>query len=234
MQSFPPPRARPWKPARSAVLVSSLLLVSACAAQGGGEPLTPAQQQLQQANQRFATTVGEGALVGAVLGAGLGYLTGGARGAAIGAAAGGVAGVATGWAVAHNNLAQAHTEANLNQAIREANNDADAYDRSAAASMQIAAEFHNQLALLNQRYASHSISAAQYQATIASYRNSADTMRKQLTEMAKESAGLRADAGSYRSPDLARDANRIDQARQREAAALGDLDRALSAVPTTG
>ena len=107
-------RTRQYKPtlrapARTAVVVASLLTLSACAGQVGGPPLTPAQAQLQQANQRFAATVAEGAVVGAVGGALLGYLAGGARGAAIGAAAGGVVGAATGYAVAHKNLSQTHT-----------------------------------------------------------------------------------------------------------------------------
>jgi hypothetical protein len=205
--------------------------LSGCATQNGGQPLTPAQAQLQQENRRFATTVGEGALVGALGGALIGYLSGGAKGAAIGAAAGGLVGGATGYAVAHNNLRQAHTESNLQAAIQQANGDAEAYERSAAASAQIAADFRTQAAELNARYKAGTISYAQYQSSVASYRASADTMRKQLASMQSESAGLHSDAGAYGSHDLSQAATRIDAARQREAASLRALDDALSAVP---
>ena len=89
------------------------------------------------------------------------------------------------------------------------------------------------MAELNARYAAHTISAAQFQTSIASYRSSADTIRKQLASMQSEGANLRADAGTYRNADLGRQASRIDGARQREAAALQSIEASLSAVPVT-
>ena len=220
----------PWKLARILAADALAVNLSACAVPTGGQPLTPAQAQLQQENKHFAATVGEGALVGALGGALIGYLAGGNKGAFIGAAAGGVAGGATGYAVAHNNLSHAHTEANLQNAIQEANGDAGAYERSAAASAQIAADFRAQAAELQSRYKTGAISYAQYQSSIASYRTSADTMRKQLTSMQSESVAWHADAGTYASPDLNQAALRIDAARQREAELLRSLDEALSEV----
>jgi hypothetical protein len=219
-----------WKLAKTLAAIALLVNLAACAGQTGGQALTPAQAQLQQENKHFAATVGEGAVVGALGGALIGYLAGGNKGAIIGAAAGGVAGGATGYAVAHNNLSHAHTEANLQKAIQEANGDADAYERSAAASAQIAADFRAQAAELQARYKTGAISYAQYQSSIASYRTSADTMRKQLAGMQNESVAWHADASSYGSPDLNQAAMRIDAARQREAESLRSLDAALSAV----
>jgi len=118
-----------WTLAKTLAAIALAANLSGCATPTGGQPLTPAQAQLQQENKHFAATVGEGALVGALGGALIGYLAGGSKGALIGAAAGGVAGGATGYAVAHNNLSHAHTEANLQSAIQEANGDAAAYER---------------------------------------------------------------------------------------------------------
>jgi hypothetical protein len=219
-----------------AVCLAALLALSACATAGGGEPLTPAQAQLQQANQRFVTTTVEGTVGGALLGAGIGYLTGGARGALIGAGAGAVAGTAVGYAVAQNNLSQSHSEANLQNLIQQANADADAYERSATASAQIAADLRSQIAQLDGQYAANTITASQYRAKIASYHTSADLMRKQLADMAQESGTLRSDSASYggaHGAALNNAADRIARARQSEAASLNDLDTALAAVPAS-
>jgi uncharacterized membrane protein len=217
-----------------AIGLAAVLTLSACASAVGGQSQTPAQAQLQQANQRFATTTVEGTVAGALGGALIGYLAGGARGAVIGAAGGAVVGTAVGYTVAQNNVSHSHTEADLQNLIKQANDDAAAYERSAAASVQIAADLRNQAAQLDAQYAARTISASEYQARIASYHSSADIMRKQLTEMDKEADALHADAatygGSHRS-ELNQSANRIRAARQNEAASLSDLDVALSAVP---
>jgi uncharacterized protein YcfJ len=208
------------------VALATILTLSACATTSN-VPLTPAQAQLKQQNERLVTTVAEGAIVGAVIGGLLGYAIGGGRGAAIGAGAGLATGAATGYAVAQNNFRQARTESNLQGLIKQADADADAYERSANASAQIAADLRAQNAQLNAQYASHAISATQYQGQLANYRTSAETMQKQLTSMDKEAADLRADG----SPQLIGAASRIDAARQREAKALQDLNSDLSAVP---
>ena len=171
--------------------------------------------------------------MGAVLGAGLGYLNGGARGALIGAGVGSVAGGAAGYAVAHNNLAHSHTQADLQKAIQEANLDADTYDHSAAASMQIASDLRNQMAQLRQQYNSHTISAAQYQASVATYHDSAETIQKQIARMKTTADGLQADSANYHSSDLGQAATRIRMASQREQASLQSIQEQLSAVPTT-
>ena len=74
------------------VLCASSLTLTACAGQvQPSQSLTPAQQQLKDANQRFNQTVGEGAVIGALAGGVLGAVLGGrnkAQMAAIGAGLG--------------------------------------------------------------------------------------------------------------------------------------------------
>ena len=212
---------------KTSIVVATALLLSACTTGFGSEPLTPAQAQLKQANDHFATTVAEGAIVGALLGAALGAALGGGRGAAIGAGAGLAAGTLTGYAVAQKNFQQTRTEANLQSLIQQANSDADAYERSAAASAQIASDLRMQSATLAAQYNSHAITLAQYQGRIANYRASADIEQKQLASMDAEVAQLRGDGSASLDPAV----GRIDAARQHEAAALQDLQTELSAVP---
>jgi chromosome segregation ATPase len=201
------------------------------------EPLTPAQQQLKDANHRFNQTVGEGALVGALIGGVLGAALGGRSAlqmAALGASAGALIGGAAGYGVASKNLAQAHTEENLKKAIAEANQDALAYQRSATASEQIAADAQSKIALLDQQYKQKTISAAQYQRSLQSYRESADIMRKQLTQMDQETASLRADATTVSPADakiMIASAHDIEAARTQERQNLKALEDVLSAVP---
>lgn len=227
-------RPRIKKPGKITLSLAAALSLSACAGQMGGDPLTPAQQQLQDANKRFVATTAEGAAAGAVLGTLVGYAAGGARGALIGGLGGAALGTAVGYSVAQNNLNQSHTEANLQALIQQANEDAAAYERSANASSQIASELRDKIASLDAQYAAHSISAAAYQAQIASYRKSADTMRQQVADMQKESATLHADAassGGYHGTELDSAAGRIDAARRSEESSLHDVDQAMSAVP---
>src|ERR1700739_1681071 len=95
--------------------VAALLTLSACAGQMGGQPLTSAQQQLQDANRRFAVTTAEGTAAGAVLGAAVGYAAGGKQGALMGGLSGAAVGTAVGYSVAENNFNQSHTDGNLPQ-----------------------------------------------------------------------------------------------------------------------
>jgi uncharacterized membrane protein len=229
--------ARPasWKLRTTAAIVAILLVVSGCAEQMGGAPLTPAQAALKRENQRFVVTVGEGAIAGALLGAGIGYLAGGGKGALIGAASGGALGAAAGFAVAQNNVRQSRTEANLNRLIQEANADAVAYERSAAASAQIAADLRAETARLRQNIAAGGSAVAQSQQTVASYRASAAIMRSQINDMQTKVTTLRGDSAAFNGADghqLATSASRIEAARRREAASLQQLESALAKVPT--
>lgn len=211
-----------------AVITAAALTLTACSGQMmGGPPMTPAQAQLQQSNDRFTETVAQGAIVGAVGGALLGYLTGGARGAMIGAAAGTAVGAAGGYAVARNNYKQQRTEANLAALMREANSDAAAAERDAALSTQIANDLRGETAQLRARLNARTITAAQYQASLSNYRTSADTIRKRMDATGKRTQELRDTA----AVELNGPIQRMDDARRREAEALRVLDAELAAVP---
>jgi hypothetical protein len=200
---------------------------------GSGPPLTPAQEQLQQANNHFASTVAEGAVLGILGGALIGYLGGGAKGAVIGAAAGGVAGSVAGYLVASNNYEQQKTEAHLNAYIQEANTNASYYQTSAAAAEQIANDLREKVAQLDAQYQSGALTAHQFNADIASYRDSRVTMGQQIAKMEADTNRLRDDAtkAGPNGAALSAAADRTDQARQREVEALRDLNSSLSAVP---
>jgi len=91
-----------------AAAAAALLLLSACATtNAGGEPLSPAQQQLRSQTERFNETVATGAVVGALALGILGALLAGPRnrgeGAALGALAGAAIGGASGYYIATRN-----------------------------------------------------------------------------------------------------------------------------------
>jgi uncharacterized membrane protein len=213
------------------------MTVSACAV-GPSVPLTPAQQRLYDANRRFAQTVNEGAIIGMIAGAALGAALGGSKSGAqlalVGAAAGGALGSAAGYAVARSNYAHAQTEDNLQKAIAEANEDAAAYQRSAAASEEIAAEARAQVAELNAKYQQKTITAAQLNANIAGYRQSAEIMRKQIGDMDSGKESLRADARTAAGPNaqiMLAKAREIEAARAKESRSLDQLEQLFSSIP---
>jgi hypothetical protein len=234
-----------FTPARRglAVLMACIMLLAGCAGQLSGPPLTPAQQQLKSANDRFNQTVGEGALIGALalglVGAGIGAATGGGKGALIGlgagAALGGAVGAAVGYNVARKNYAQARTETNLKRLIAEANQDADAYHRSAVASRDIAREARIKIAALDAQYRAKTITAEQYRQSALSYKSSADIMQSQLTSSQEKILAMRADAasqpGGSRS-ELLNDAHQVELARRALKESSDSLAATLAMVPS--
>jgi hypothetical protein len=226
-----------------AAVMACILLLAGCASQTGGAGLTPAQMQLQQANDRFRQTVGEGAAVGAVtlglLGAGIGALAGRGKGALIGlgagAAVGAALGTAMGYVVARKNYLQAKTEENLKQLIAAANGDADAYHRSAVASRDIAAEARTKIAALDQQYRAKQITAEQYKQSAQTYKTSSDIMQSQLTTSTEKVTAMRTDAqgqtGEDRN-DLLNDARQVEIARRTLKESSDSLAATLAMVPS--
>lgn len=219
------------------------MLLAGCAGQMGGPPLSPAQQQLKQANDRFNLTVGEGAAVGAValgiLGAGVGALAGGKKGALIGlaggAALGGAVGAAVGYNVARRNYAQARTEDNLKQLIAAANQDADAYHRSAMASRDIAKEARIKIAALDAQYRARQITAEQYKQAAMTYKSSQDIMQEQLNSSSDKITAMRADAAHQSAGDrneLLNDAHSVELARRALKESSDSLAATLAMVPS--
>jgi hypothetical protein len=226
-----------------AALMACIMLLTGCANQFAGVNLTPAQQQLKQANDRFSQTVGEGVVVGALalglLGAGVGALAGGKKGALIGlaagAAVGGAVGAALGYNVARNNYAQSKTEQNLRQLIAEATQDASAYHRSAAASRDIAAEAHTRIAALDAQYRAKKITAEQYKQAASTYKSSADIMQAQVSSSSQKITEMRTDATSQTGEDrsqLLNDARQVELARRALKESSDSLAASLAMVPS--
>lgn len=221
-----------------AVLLSVTLLLSACA-QGVSYDanLSPAENELRQANQRFNQTVGEGAVIGALGGAVLGAALGGrnrVQGAALGAAAGGALGAAAGYGVASNNARQSGSEQAYSTLIQEAQADADAYRRSANASRAIAQEAETKLASLNQQYRARQISAAQYSEQISRYRGSLDLLNQRISEASTKSAQMRSDArraGGSNGAALLASANEIDSSNAQLRSDASRISNVLASAP---
>jgi hypothetical protein len=228
-----------------AALMAGVLMLAGCASQTGtgGQPQSAAQMQLQQANDRFMQTVGEGAAMGAatlgLLGAGIGALAGRGKGALIGAGAGvalGAAlGSAMGYIVARKNYLQAKTEENLKQLIAAAHGDADAYHRSAVASRDVAAEARTKITALDRQYRAKQITAEQYKQAAQSYKNSSDIMQTQIASSTDKAKAMRTDAqgqtGEDRS-DLLNDAHQVDAARRALKESSDSLAATLAMVPS--
>jgi hypothetical protein len=225
--------------------MACILLLAGCASQTGtgGQPQSAAQMQLQQANDRFRQTVGQGAAIGAatlgLLGAGIGAMAGGGKGALIGlgagAAMGAALGTAMGYVVARKNYLQAKTEENLKQLIAAAHGDADAYHRSAVASRDIAAEAHTKIAALDKQYRAKQISAEQYKQAAQSYKTSSDIMQTQIASSTDKVNAMRTDAkgqtGEDRS-DLLNDAHQVEVARRALKESSDSLAATLAMVPS--
>jgi hypothetical protein len=226
-----------------AALMACIMMLAGCAGQLGGPPLTPAQQQLRSANDRFNLTVGEGAAIGAIalglVGAGVGAMAGGKQGALIGLAAGaalgGAVGAAVGYNVARKNYAQSRTEDNFKKLIAEANQDADAYHRSAMASRDIAKEARIKIAALDAQYRARTISAEQYRQSALTYKSSSDIMQAQLTSSADKIKEMRSDATNQSGDDrgqLLNDARQVELARRALKESSDSLAATLAMVPS--
>ena len=218
----------------SFALAATLLAAGCTATDTSG--LSPAQQAVEQSRQhRTATTTAEGALGGAALGALVGGLTHGTRGALIGAAAGGAVGGVAGYAVAQNNYSHSRTEADLNTAVDDANQQAALARQDADRSRQIASEARAASARLQAQYRSGQINASQYRASLASYQTSLNSLQEisrtygeQITQIrqnasiapARGAASLRAS-----SSDMAASKATVDQS-------VRDLQATLAATPS--
>ncbi len=213
-------------------VLSAVLLFGACAMDTSG--LSPAQQSLEQSKRRFVTTTAEGAIGGAALGALVGGLTHGGRGALIGAAAGGALGGVAGYAVAQNNYSRSHTEADLNAAVSDANQQAVQARDDAGRAQQIAAEARASAASLQAQYRAGQINASQYKSRLASYQTSLASLQElskgysdQITQI-RQNAAIAPGAGgaSLRasSSDIANSKATVDQS-------IGELYKTLAAAP---
>jgi hypothetical protein len=222
-----------------ALLVTSCLIVTACATGGNDPSLSPEENQLRAANARFNQTVGEGAAVGAVGGALAGALLGGHNrlaGAAIGAAAGGALGAGAGYVVARNNATRSHSEADYQKAIGEAQQEANDFRTSAQSARIIADRAVRELAVLDAQYRSKQITGAQYRAQVSKYQQDNRLIQDQAKEADSEVTSLRSFAngsGQNRGVVLQSAAD-IDNSRSSLQSYAAAISRALSSVPDAG
>ena len=183
----------------ASMLLAASMGLSACAGQVAYDSnLSPAQNQLRQSNARFNQTVGEGAVTGAVIGGLAGLALGGrnrAGAAAMGAAAGGALGAGAGYLVARNNLSRSSTEAQFNDAIAQAQDEASKFQSSAQASRQVADQAYAEAQRLRGQVRSGQITQAQYRAGVAKYQVDRDAIQTQISEARKASSAMRQDAG---------------------------------------
>lgn len=221
-----------------AVAASAAILLAGCAAGGGyGDPsLSPAQNQLRQSNARFNETVATGAGAGALLGGIAGLALGGrnrGEAALIGAAAGGALGAGAGYAVASNNLSRASSEAQFNDAIQQANAEANRFQSAAQASQQVADEATAEARKLNGQLRAGQITQAQYRAGLSKYQADNEAMAKQISKAREVAAGIQRGAqvasGANRG-ELFRSKADIDMSIQQLEQGQIRLSRALDGV----
>jgi uncharacterized protein YhaN len=157
----------------------------------GDEGLSPSEAELLAAAKRNASTRIQGASVGAVGGCLAGFLGGRAftddtavvaGTAAAGCVAGGFAGYAAGAYVAEVNTQAASQQADLQDRIDAANADAARYREAANAAERTVAELRTEIGSLNQRYAAHQITAAEYADQLDNVETSALSMRVLIGE----------------------------------------------------
>jgi len=211
-----------------AAAAAALLLLSACATtNAGGEPLSPAQQQLRSQTERFNETVATGAVVGALALGILGALLAGPRnrgeGAALGALAGAAIGGASGYYIATRNERFATREQAANARIAAANREAADLERTALAAEQVAKENRARLAALQARVRAG-------QATQAELRAQAATAREDLGLMNEAIAHSRKVEGAMRADGVPQAAS-VQESRRRMEEAARELEGALAQVP---
>jgi len=217
------------------VLVAGSMMLAGCAQQGAFDPnLSPAENQLRQANSRFNQTVGEGAVAGALLGGLAGLALGGRNrvgAAALGAAAGGAFGAGAGYLVARNNLSRSSSESQMNDAIAQASQDAEAYRSSASASQQIADAAYADAQRLGAQVRSGQITQAQYRAGLAHYQSSLDILNKQSSSAQRTATSMRQDGanvGGQNGAQLASTARDVEASQREIEANRVRLSRALA------
>lgn len=218
-------RARPL--ARAAALA---FVLSACATTHGadGEPLSPAQRQLREQNERFAETVATGAIAGALLLGLVGALAAGPRnrgeGALVGAAAGAALGAAAGHYIAKRNQRFATREQAAAARIAAANEEAAEQEAAAQAAQAVAAENRAKIARLEARIRAGEANAAQ----LARSRRAAEEDLAAIDTAIENNRRVEA---AMRSDGAIPQADRVAESRRRMEESARELREALARVP---
>lgn len=215
----------------AALAVAALLALSACASTHGadGAPLTPAQRQLREQNQRFNETIATGAVVGALTLGILGALLAGPRhrgeGALVGAAAGAAVGAAAGHYLAQRNERYATREQAARARIDAAEREAAELAATARAAEQVAAENRAKLARLQQQARAGQATAAQLEVQRRAAEQDLALMDSAIDHSRKVESAMQADG----VPDQAA---RVAQSRKRMEESARQLREALARSPS--
>lgn len=215
----------------AALAIAAMLALSACASTRGadGQPLTPAQRELREQNDRFNETIATGAVVGALVLGILGAVVAGrdnrAAGAAVGAATGAAVGAAAGHYLAKRNQRYASREQAAMARTEAAQREASDLAATARASEQVAAENRAKLARLEAQVRAGQATAAQLQAQRRTAQQDLDLMDSAIDHSRKVESAMRADG----VPDQA--AN-VAQSRQRMEESARQLREALAKSPS--
>jgi hypothetical protein len=226
--------ARGWRGARLRILAATTalpLLLSACAATHTNDPtLTPAQNQLRQANAGWNQTVAAGAALGAASGAAIGAMSSNNRGqgALIGAVAGLIIGGLAATEVANRNFGFANREIGAQARVENANTVAADLERRAQLADQVVAQNRTKLADLDRRYRAGQITAAQYNQQVAPIREDVDQLKKsaQQGREARDAINQERDLPQLRAAE-----NRIRPAQRKLEASAAELEDMLTRVP---
>lgn len=215
----------------AALAVAAMLALSACASTHGadGQPLTPAQRELREQNERFNETIATGAVVGALVLGILGAVVAGrdnrAAGAAVGAATGAAVGAAAGHYLAKRNQRYASREQAAMARTDAAQREAADLAATARASEQVTAENRAKLARLEAQVRAGQATAAQLAAQRRTAQQDLDLMESAIDHSRKVESAMRADG----VPDQAAS---VAQSRQRMEESARQLREALAKSPS--
>jgi uncharacterized membrane protein len=209
----------------AAALAAAVALAGCASTYDDGRPLTPAQRELRQQNERFNETIATGAVVGAVTLGILGALLAGPRdrgtGAVIGATAGAMAGAAAGHYLATRNERFASREQAAIARTDAARREAAELARTARASEQVAAENRARLRQLEAQLRSGQATAGQLAAQQRAAQQDLALMDSAIDHAHKVESAMRQDGVADQAASVAESRRRMeDSARQlREALA---------------
>lgn len=215
-----------------ALAIAAPLALSGCAAPANDPNLTPAQNQLRQANRNWYAAVLTGAGVGAATGAAAGALAGGNRGqnALIGAAIGLAVGTVGGLMVANRNYEFANAQLNATQRIDAANAMATRLEQLADSADATVAQNRRTLAELDRQYRARQITAAEYNQRTAQMR--ADQQEMQTAVERAKDMRVQMNQSRAQVPGMRQAEERLGPAQRRLEASAAELDEMLSKVPS--
>jgi hypothetical protein len=217
-----------------AAAVALPLGLTACATTSNDSSLTPAQNQLRQANRNWYTTVATGVAGGAALGALAGSAMGGrgqrTEAALIGGLIGAVGAGMAATQVASRNYDFANRELNAQQRLQAANSQVSRLETLANAAESTAAQNRRTLEELDRQYRARQITAADYVQRTQVLRQDLAEMQTAVSNARDMRQQLLTSRGSM--PELRAAEERMGPAQRRLEASASELDELLKRVPS--